>query len=118
MNLRLVLDELRRLGDVGDQMTVVGGGSRSELWRQILADAWEIEIVKTNVGQEAGSLGAAAVAAVGCGLWDDFGRVDEAHTVQSVTSPIPTMLRSIGSYCRSSATRVSINRALAMRSEH
>ena len=90
LNLRLVLDELRRLGKVGRDMVVVGGGSRSPLWRQILADALQVDIVKTNVGQEAGALGAAAVAAVAVGLWDDFNRVDELHHVESVTRPDPT----------------------------
>jgi xylulokinase len=89
MNLRLVLDELRRLGEVGPEMVVVGGGSRSSLWRQILADALQVDVVKTNVGQEAGSLGAAAVAAVAVGLWDDFSRVDAVHQVESVTRPNP-----------------------------
>lgn len=87
LNLRLVLDQLRALGQVGDQMVVVGGASRSDLWRQILADALEVDIVKTNVGQEAGSLGAAAVAAVACGLWDDFQRIADVHQVQTVTQP-------------------------------
>ena len=87
LNLRLVLDQLRRLGQVGREMVVVGGGSRSPLWRQILADTLQIDIVKTNVGQEAGALGAAAVAAVAVGLWDDFDRVDELHHVESVTRP-------------------------------
>ena len=60
-------------------MVVVGGASRSDLWRQIFADAFEIDILKTNIGQEAGSLGAAAVAAVGSGLWDDFSPIDTIH---------------------------------------
>jgi len=89
LNLRLALDELRRLGNVGGEMTVVGGGSRSPLWRQIFADALEIDIVKTNVGQEAGSLGAAAVAAVACGLWEDFRRVDDVHQIEAVARPDP-----------------------------
>ena len=87
LNLRLVLDELRRLGEVGQEMVVVGGGSRSPLWRQILADALQIDIVKTNVGQDAGALGAAAVAAVAVGLWDSFDRVDDVHQIESVTHP-------------------------------
>lgn len=87
LNLRLVLDQLRALGQVGEQMVVVGGASRSDLWRQILADALEVEIVKTNVGQEAGSLGAAAVAAVACGLWQDFQRITDAHQIQTITRP-------------------------------
>jgi xylulokinase len=89
LNLRLALDELRRLGRVGGEMVVVGGGSRSALWRQIFADALEIDILKTNVGQEAGSLGAAAVAAVAGGLWPDFGRIDRVHQLESVARPNP-----------------------------
>ena len=93
LNLRLALDELRRLGPVGGEMVVVGGGSRSKLWRQIFADAWEIDILKTNVGQEAGSLGAAAVAAVAAGLWDDFSRIDRVHELQERAVPCPEHVR-------------------------
>jgi xylulokinase len=93
LNLRLALDELRNLGEVGMEMVVVGGGSRSALWRQILADALEIDIVKTNVGQEAGSLGAAAVAAVACGLWSDYQRIDETHQIEAISRPDPVNVR-------------------------
>jgi xylulokinase len=74
-------------------MVVVGGASRSPLWRQIFADALEIDILKTNVGQEAGSLGAAAVAAVGCGLWRDFTPIDDIHQLEAVSRPEPTNVR-------------------------
>ena len=87
LNLRLALDELRRLGPVGREMIVVGGGSRSPLWRQIFADALEIDVVQSNVGQDAGALGAAAVAAVACGLWPDFTPIDGCHQVESVARP-------------------------------
>lgn len=89
LNLRLALDELRRLGQVGDEMIVVGGGSRSAAWRQIFADVLEIDVLKTNVGQEAGALGAAAIAAVAGGLWNDFGPIDRAHRIESVSRPQP-----------------------------
>lgn len=89
LNLRLVLDQLRQLSEVGDEMLVVGGGSRSTLWRQILADAMGIRIVKSNVGQAAGSLGAAAVAAVGAGVWNDFQPIEQAHQVESIAEPNP-----------------------------
>ncbi len=89
LSLRIVLDELRRLCRVGDELVAVGGGSKSRLWRQIFADALDIRLVKTNVGQEAGSLGAAAVAAVGAGLWDDFSRIDDVHQVEAVATPNP-----------------------------
>jgi xylulokinase len=89
MNLRMALDGLRNLGRVGDEMVAVGGGSQSPFWQQIYADVLRIKMVKTNVGQDAGSLGAAAVAAVGAGLWDGFEKIDRVHQVQAVAEPIP-----------------------------
>jgi len=59
------------------------------LWRQIFADAMKVRVVKTNVGQEAGSLGAAAVAAVGAGLWEGFERIDGVHRIEAVAAPDP-----------------------------
>ncbi|MFO7908065.1 MAG: FGGY-family carbohydrate kinase [Pirellulaceae bacterium] len=90
LNLRIVLDELRRLGEVGREIVVVGGASRSSLWRQILADTLQVDVIQTNVGQEAGALGAAAVAAVSVGLWNNFDRIDEIHQVESVSHPDPS----------------------------
>ena len=60
---------------------------QKRLAREIFADALEIGILKTQVGQEAGSLGAAAVAAVACGLWSDFRPIDTVHQVESVARP-------------------------------
>jgi len=89
LGLRVALDELRRLTGVADEMTVVGGISRSKLWRQMLADVYQMNIVKTNIDQQAAALGAAAVAAVGTGLWSDFEVIDEIHTVEDIAKPIP-----------------------------
>jgi xylulokinase len=44
-------------------------------------------IAKANVGQDAASLGAAAVAAVGSGLWDDFRTVENLIEHQEITQP-------------------------------
>jgi xylulokinase len=88
MNLAIVLDVLRRFTKLSEEMVMVGGGSKSRLWLQIFADCYNMGVVKTNVGQDAGSLGAAAVGAVGSGLWKDFGRIDEIHKVQDTVKPI------------------------------
>jgi xylulokinase len=87
MNLRLNLDVLRRHCVLQDEMLLVGGGSKSRLYRTIFADVYDTTIVKTNVDQDAAALGAAAIAAVGCGLWSDFRRIDELHRVEEVTVP-------------------------------
>lgn len=89
MNLGAVLEVLRRFVPLASEMLMVGGGSKSALWRQIFADVYGMECVKTNVDYEAGSLGAAAVAAVGAGLWKSFDAVDGVHKVQDVRKPIP-----------------------------
>jgi len=89
MDLRLALDEFRRLGVHWEEMLLVGGGSRNALWRQIFADVYNTNVVKTSVDQDAASLGAAAVAAVGAGLWKDFSRIDDRHHVEEVTKPLP-----------------------------
>jgi len=84
INLGLVLDILKEYVKLSDEMMLVGGGSRSRLWRRIFADVYRMKIVRTNIEQEAGSLGAAAVGAVGCGLWEDFSRIDEVHRVLEI----------------------------------
>ncbi len=87
VELRIALDELRRLTTLSDEMLVVGGGIRSELWREILANAYDITIVKSNIDQQAAALGAAACAAVGSGVWDGFEFVDDVHELESTIPP-------------------------------
>jgi len=81
LNLRLRLDVLRKYCAIEDEILLVGGGSKSPLYRRIFADVYNTKILKTNIDQDAAALGAAAVAAVGCGLWEDFSRIDEIHKV-------------------------------------
>ena len=103
LNLGAVLEVLRRFVPLAPEMLMVGGGSKSALWRQIFADVYRMDCVKTNVDQEAGSLGAAAVAAVGAGLWKGFEKVDEVHKVQGVQKPIPAeRARPTAGSCRRS----------------
>ena len=89
LGLRIALDKLRDFMHLSDEMLVVGGGSDSKLWRQIYADVYRTDIVKTNIGQQAAALGAAAVAAVGTGLWSDFSKIDQIHQIENIEKPIP-----------------------------
>lgn len=86
---RRALDALRGMTELSDEMLVVGGGSRSPFWLQIFADVYNMRLVKTNIDQQAAALGAAALAAIGAGLWDNFKTVDEIHEVESIIEPIP-----------------------------
>jgi len=50
------------------QVRVSGGGARSALWRQILADVFQAELVTVNT-TEGAAYGAALLAGVGAGAW-------------------------------------------------
>jgi xylulokinase len=88
MEMRMALDELQKKMTINKEMRVVGGGSRSALWRQIYADLYKMRIIKTNVDQQAAALGAAALAGVGIGMWKDFKIIDVIHHIIEVTEPI------------------------------
>lgn len=89
LNLRLSLDVLRTLAPVGPGMLLVGGGGKSALWRQIFADAYGMDILETNVGEGAGSLGAMACAAVATGLWSSLADVRAVHRGLRRVTPQP-----------------------------
>jgi len=52
------------------QVRVSGGGAKSPLWRQILADVLNVELVTVNT-TEGAAYGAALLAGVGAGVWPD-----------------------------------------------
>jgi xylulokinase len=93
LNMRCVLDGLRKMTALSETMTVVGGGAISPIWRQIYADAMNIGIIKTNIDQNAAALGAAALAAVGTKLWDSFDRIDAAHRDEERSQPLAENVR-------------------------
>jgi xylulokinase len=60
-------------------MMVTGGGARSSPWLQLYADIVGQRLVRTTVDQQAATLGAAALAFVGTGVWDSFEQIEKAH---------------------------------------
>lgn len=72
--LRDLVDRFRDLGLGGDEVRVVGGGARSDVWLQMKADVTG-RTVRTLVAREATAVGAVQLAAVGAGLFHDL---DEA----------------------------------------
>lgn len=69
------------------EMLIVGGGSKSPIWRQMFADVFGINFIKTVIDQDAASLGAAALAAYGLGYWKSYARIDELHKTESIAVP-------------------------------
>ena len=72
LNLRLILEALTEQGVRVSAMRLIGGGAKSALWRQILADVYELPILRPQLLAEATSLGAAIAGGVGVGLWKSY----------------------------------------------
>ena len=68
--LRDVLERLDAMGLAGEEIAVVGGGARSELWLQIKADVTG-RTVRPVLADEPTALGAAILAGLAAGTFRD-----------------------------------------------
>ena len=69
------------------QVRASGGGTKGALWRQILASVLEAELVTVNT-TEGAAYGAAILAGVGAGTWNDvFTASDACIKITGVTQP-------------------------------
>jgi len=91
-NVRAMLEHLE--GDcVFDTIRIIGGGARSDLWRQIFADVLRKDVLRLSAQQEANTLGAALVGGVAIGAFEDFSVVERYAAVEEVTSFDPEAAR-------------------------
>jgi len=82
------------LGDI-EQVRISGGGAKSQLWRQIMADVLGAELVTVNT-TEGAAFGAALLAGVGSGI---FNSVPEAcETMIQITGQTPPEAANTGTY--------------------
>ena len=69
-----------------DRVRAIGGGARSDLWRQTVSDITGVtqEYVSNPVGSP---LGGAYLAGMGVDVFDDFDKLTESTDVEAVTTP-------------------------------
>jgi xylulokinase len=84
-----------------EQVRVSGGGARSALWQQILTDVFEVELVTVNT-TEGAAYGAAMLAGVGAGQWEDVeSACDAVIRVTGRTLPADVQVKAYrGAYLR------------------
>ena len=92
MSLRLALDGLSPFVTFNNDMLLVGGGGKSKFWRKLFANIYNKNMIETNIGEDAGSMGAAAIAAVAVGLWKDFDILKSLHVVSNIAKPEPEIM--------------------------
>jgi xylulokinase len=82
------LIEKAGLGGV-EQVRVSGGGAKSALWRQIMADVLDVELVTVNT-TEGAAFGAALLAGVGAGIFSSVqSAADQTIAITGRTLPGP-----------------------------
>ncbi len=91
LNLRAILDVFRENHAQVDAIRVIGGGARSRLWRQIMADIYDVPVLRPSLLEEATSLGAAVAGGVGVGLFPDFNIALSLSEVVDKALPCPEM---------------------------
>lgn len=90
--LRDSLELLRESGVAPREIRVSGGGARSSLWRQILADIFRLPIVTTTT-EHGAAYGAALLAAVGGGAFPDVPSAGDVVREQERINPGPGAAR-------------------------
>lgn len=75
--MRDSLEIIKAMGIPVVQIRASGGGARSELWRQILADIFDHPVVTINA-EEGPAFGVALLAGVGTGVWSSVEQACQA----------------------------------------
>lgn len=88
-NMRWILDVLRGEGIAIRSMRVIGGGMRSALWRQIMADVYNLPLLRPQLDSAATSLGAAVAGGIGVGLFAGYEVVEQLIPAQPAEQPDP-----------------------------
>ncbi len=89
---------LNEMGIKVDEMMACGGGGKSKIWRQMLADLYDCKVATIN--QEQGpALGVAILAGVGSGVYDSVeAACDKLITKAKETSPIEEEAQKYAKY--------------------
>lgn len=81
-----------------NQVRISGGGARSPLWRQVLADVMDAELVTVNT-TEGACYGAALLAGVGVGIWPDVKSACAATIkTRDATAPVAANIQVYDDY--------------------
>ena len=85
---------LRQLVDImggfakNEKVYASGGGSASQLWRQMQADIFDLPVYTMSAASEGGAYGAIMVAGVGAGVWKDLTEAASIVKMETETLPI------------------------------
>lgn len=85
-NLRIIADIHKEHVPI-KTMSLVGGGAKGMVWRQILADIFGMDIEIPQHIEECSSMGAAVIAGVGVGAFSGFESIEKFTKTDSIQKP-------------------------------
>ncbi len=91
LNLKQSITFLQQKIRMEDEILICGGGSKSAVWLQIFANVLDLRVLKTNIDQDAASLGAAAIAARGLKWIDGYHVIEGVHRREARYDPDPAI---------------------------
>ena len=107
---RWMLQAVEKKIPLQESVRFVGGGAKSEIWCQIMADVTGRRIETIDHPQDAGAAGAALVCAVGLGLLSSYGHVKRMIPVRRIFCPDATLRKTIDRQYRVFTTLYKNNR--------
>ena len=67
-----------------EELLLIGGSARSDVWQQAVADIYGVTVKVPRYIEEANSMGAAVIAGVGSGIFEDFSAIEKFIEVRDV----------------------------------
>ncbi len=89
LNLEVTVSIFKQMVAPIDELTIIGGGSKGKFWRQIMADIIGTRVVNSSNPEEATAIGAAVIAGVGAGVYNDFSVVEKFFSASAGVEPDP-----------------------------
>lgn len=86
-NLRIILDIFRGEGFCPEQLTLIGAAIKSDFICKLIADIYEVDVMRPQVLEEATSLGAAIAGGVGVGVFEDFSVTKKIVRAKDIIKP-------------------------------
>jgi sugar (pentulose or hexulose) kinase len=110
MVLRRMIDSTARLGVEMNELISLSGGSKSDAWCQIKADATQLPVHTLKGAESAACRGAAIIAGVGVGLWESAAGI--AHSTIHFDREFKPRSENAGTYGRLFATYMKLQDTL------
>ncbi len=92
-----LLTGLRAFTDAGwsiDHIDAIGGLAKSSLMMKLMADIWDLPVAARNIVDEANAIGAAVVAGVGAGVFEDFSIAQRLSQRSADVEPDPARVQA------------------------